>query len=106
MTVVAITPQTPVVVELYVTGLPEAPPVAGGAITNVPPAVNARGLGCAPKLMVWPMRLMVMVSGLIPVPPALVAEMVALIDSLTFGVPLMRPVEVLMLNVPGNPLAA
>ena len=52
-TVVPLTVQTPVVVELYVTGLLEAPPVASGEIANEAPALNVSGLVCAPKLIVW-----------------------------------------------------
>jgi hypothetical protein len=42
----------------------------------------------------------------LPVPPALVALMLALNVPETAGVPLIRPVEVFTLTPVGNPLAA
>ena len=48
---------------------------------------------------------MVMVSAWVPVPPPLVAVMVALKVPVTDGVPLIKPVPVLMVSPVGNPLA-
>ena len=48
VTVLPLTVQTPVVVEVNVTGLPDRPPVA--ETVPLPPTLN---VGAVPKLIVW-----------------------------------------------------
>ena len=74
------------------------------AIGNTPPP-NARGLACAPKVMLWLAALMVTCTPCIPVPPGLVALTLTLNTPAAVGVPLIWPLLVLTFNPPARPLA-
>ncbi len=58
-----------------------------------------------PLVMLGGVGRMVIVKVALPVPPALLAEMVTLLVPVTVGVPLITPVLVLMLSPVGNPVA-
>ena len=108
VTVVLDTVQTPVVSELYVTELPDKPPVASGLMANMLLATNVLGVVCAPKLMVWlALFIVIVIARALLCPVRLPLEQlkpvsVTLDVTTCVGVPLMTPVVVLRLRPVGN----